>query len=78
MAAISLPRRLDAWRVDSPLFEVSLCGGLCNLRSIWLDVCVYMDQGLLKGKVLKTSAVACTTCCLAASKPPYGLANVNP
>ena len=37
MAALSRPRLFAAWRVEAPLFAVSLCGGPCNLRSIWLD-----------------------------------------
>ena len=38
MAAPSPPRCSAAWRVEAPLFAVSLYGGPCNLRSILLDV----------------------------------------
>ena len=77
MAAPSPPRRSAAWRVEALLFAVSLYGGPCNLRSIWLDAGPYTTQCLVIGKVLNTSAVARTTLCLASSIPPCGLASVN-
>ena len=36
MAALSPPRLFAAWRVEAALSAVSLYGGLCNLRSLWL------------------------------------------
>ena len=33
----SPPRRFAAWRVEAPLVAFSLCGGLSNLRPVWLD-----------------------------------------
>ena len=67
MAAPSPPRRFAAWRVEAPLFAVSLFGGPCKLRSIWLDAWPCTTQCLVIGKVLSTSAVARTTPCRASS-----------
>ena len=78
MAALSLPRRFAVWRVEAPLFAVSLYGGLSNLQFICLYARPYTTQCLAEGTGFKHSAVVRTTFCLATSIPPYGLANVNP
>ena len=57
-AAPSPPRRSAAWRVEALLFAVSLSGGPCTLRSIWLDAWPYKTQCLVKEKALNTNAVA--------------------